>query len=107
MKVWKEVVKVQRMRPGWRFSLLGGDVSYGYNRTKNGRISKHHPIDYSQVVEFGWRAEFFGDIDPSKDAGQRRVQVAARTAEGAVREACKQAIAVIKRERASAKEIAP
>jgi hypothetical protein len=65
------VKEIQKDRPGWRFSLLGGDFSYDYIRTKCGEIkgvSKKKPL-----VEFGWQAEFFGDIDPSKNTGERHV----------------------------------
>jgi hypothetical protein len=65
------VAEVQRRFPGWRFSLLGGDVSYGYKkkRTRSGNVE--FTADTSRVEAFEWRAEFFGHIDPTQDTGQR------------------------------------
>lgn len=64
------IKQVQKDRPGWRFCLLGGDVQYAYKRNKKGKIVG---VNRKKTETFGWRAEFFGDIDPSKNTGERHV----------------------------------
>lgn len=71
MSILELVQKIQTERPGWRFSLLGGSFQFDYKRSKTGKIigvDKKKPL-----VEFGWKVEFFGNIDPSKCTGQRIV----------------------------------
>lgn len=63
---WLVVAEVQRRHPGWRFSLLGGDVSMGYFDN-----SPQRGVDESSRCAFGWRAEFFGEIDPRQNYGDR------------------------------------
>lgn len=64
------VDQVQRMNPGWRFSLLGGDM------------------------QFGWHAEFFGHSDPRLDYGQRHGTAYAATREMAI---CLAALAAVEK----------
>lgn len=64
------ILEIQKKRPGWRFSLLGGDVQYAYKRNKKERIIG---INRKKKEFFGWKAEFFGGIDPSKNTGDRHV----------------------------------
>ena len=53
---WELVREIQAHNPGWRFSILGGDTRFN-----------------------GWKAEFFGHIDPSQDYGQRHASEQAAT----------------------------
>jgi hypothetical protein len=62
------VGSIQKERPGWRFCLLGGDVQYPYKRTKAGRIKG---VDRTKTEPQGWKAEFFGGIDPQTNTGER------------------------------------
>src|SRR4051812_27764622 len=55
---WRVVAEIQRRFPGWRFSLLGGDTSYGY--WYPGGIGTDAMVDKSRREVFGWRASFFG-----------------------------------------------
>lgn len=65
------VEKIQKERPGWRFLLLGGDVQFAYKRNKKGRIVG---TNKKEKQPFGWTAEFFGDIDPTKDTRSRHAK---------------------------------
>jgi len=69
------VLELQKRNPGWRFSLLGGDMSMGYVRDADGWLVKDENEDVivveSPLVPFGWKAEFFGHEDPRKNCGQR------------------------------------
>lgn len=92
MKEWKLVEKIQKLRPGWRFMLIGGDKSMGYKLNKNGSF-KRGPgrglvVDESSRIPFGWRAEFFGDEDPRICDGSRHAIGSGQTAEQAVVRAC-------------------
>ena len=64
---------IQKERPGWRFSLLGGSTSYGYKRSKSGKIVG---VNKKEKIFFGWQAEFFGSINPTKCTGGRHVSTA-------------------------------
>lgn len=56
------VLEIQKERPDWRFSLLGGDSPREYKRSKTGKI-----IGYKKTRNiFGWKAEFF-----TTEAGER------------------------------------
>lgn len=66
---WEVVAEVQRRNVGWRFMLIGGDAKFG-----------------------GFRAEFFGHIDPAQDYGQRHGEAHAATAPHAI---CLAAIAAL------------
>lgn len=82
---WLVVEVIQQKNPGWRFLLLGGDLSYGY---KNNLVGLG--VDPSKRLPFGWRAEFFGHIDPSLDTGTRHASEWAETPALAI---CKAALA--------------
>jgi hypothetical protein len=72
--IFSLVEQIQKDRPGWRFSLLGGDVCFGYKTDKKGKHVRKNGslvVDKKKKAAFGWRAEFFGHEDPSKDYGQR------------------------------------
>lgn len=100
MKEWKLVEQIQKQRPGWRFSLLGGDKEYGYRTNKDGSLKRDRKRNIMVVeilIPFGWRAEFFGHHDPRKDDGRRHSSVAMDTAAGAIREACRLAQEAIDR----------
>lgn len=90
-QAWAMVEEVQRKHPGWRFSLLGGDVSMGYLRRKNGdyRRSGHGlMVDEASREGFGWWAEFHGHLDPRCNTGQRHASEWAATPQEAIRLAC-------------------
>lgn len=74
LKVFELVLEIQKDRPNWRFSLLGGDLPRDFKRNKLGDITGYKKTR----SPFGWQAEFFtlkngdriqsgGFIDP-KDA---------------------------------------
>ena len=71
---WEVVAKVQRQNSGWRFSILGGDVSMGY---LGGDV--YRGVDEDSREAFGWHAEFFGHIDPRLNYGQRHGEAYAET----------------------------
>lgn len=73
-QAWRVVAEVQRRQPGWRFGLLGGDVTYGY---RNGKPS--NGVDRNSRVVFGWNAEFFGHVDPRFSTGERHGEAFAET----------------------------
>ncbi len=73
------VVEVQRRNPGWRFGLLGGDVTMGYFGG-----SPRKGVDESSRVAFGWHAEFFGHIDPRQCYGDRHGEGRGETAAHAI-----------------------
>lgn len=82
------VAEVQRKHPGWRFSLLGGDVTMGYKADREGNLLCD-PVHGLVVAEdsrfaFGWHAEFFGDVDPRKSTGGRHGEAEADTAAEAI-----------------------
>jgi hypothetical protein len=72
---WQVVRAIQEQHPGWRFSLLGGDTSMGYASDGKGnflRDKKHNLIVVEDSrIPFGWHAEFFGQLDPRGDYGDR------------------------------------
>lgn len=84
---WEAVEEVQRRNPGWRFSLLGGDVSYGY---KGGDYRRG--VDETREEAFGWHAEFHGHIDPRENHGQRHADEWGETAPLAI---CRAALAAM------------
>ena len=63
---WEAVREVQQQHHGWRFSLLGGDVTMGYVND-----SPSEGVDESSRHAFGWHAEFFGEMDPRLCYGDR------------------------------------
>lgn len=81
------VAEVQRRNPGWRFSLLGGDVSYGY---VSGDPSRG--VDRDRLEAFGWKAEFMGHIDPEQNYGERHGEAYADTPALAI---CRAALAAL------------
>lgn len=83
------VQRVQTLYPGWRFSLLGGDSSFDYQVIG----PDNYLVDPENLNAFGWRAAFFGHIDPTKNHGQRHADVWAETPEVAI---CMAAINAIK-----------
>lgn len=82
---WQVVEEVQRRNPGWRFSLLGGDVSMGYHDG-----SPQRGVDENSREFFGWLAEFHGHIDPRLNYGDRHGEGHADTPALAI---CRAAIA--------------
>jgi hypothetical protein len=78
-EAWRVVRVVQQRQPGWRFDLVGGDVSYGYRRRRDGRIDQRGP-DKGTLVAFGWHARFFGHINPFSDSGDAHGGAYAETA---------------------------
>jgi len=54
------IEQMQRLQPGWRFCLLGGDTDI-------------------EGESFGWRVEWFGHADPAKDDGRRHASARAET----------------------------
>lgn len=55
-KLHDMIEEIQKKRPDWRFSLLGGDRPREYKLSKDGRIT-----GYKRTRKpFGWQAEFFG-----------------------------------------------
>jgi hypothetical protein len=81
---WTLVEETQKEHPGWRFCLLGGDVEMGYKKRKSG---DNIEVDENSRYPFGWKAEFFGELDPRKDYGQRHAEAYAPTAPQAICEA--------------------
>lgn len=85
---WTVVKYVQEKNPGWRFSLLGGDVSMGYATAKDGSWKRDRNGDLVVVEQsreaFGWKAEFHGHLDPRKNTGQRYGSEYATTAPHAI-----------------------
>lgn len=89
---WHLIEEVQRKHPGWRFSLLGGDIQMGYEQ-RGGNIVRN-PDGSLKVAEasrfpFGWRARFFGDMDPRKVYGETHAEGTGYTAEEAIADACR------------------
>jgi len=73
---WDVVMRVQALHEGWRFSLLGGDRTMGYRMNNDGsfkRVGRKREIVVvpTSRCAFGWRAEFFGHVDPRKNYGDR------------------------------------
>lgn len=61
-KLFEMINDIQKKRPDWRFSLLGGDTPRQYRRSKTGKI-----LGYAKTRSpFGWQAEFFGLKDQSR-----------------------------------------
>jgi hypothetical protein len=87
---WLVVERVQALHPGWRFSLLGGDVSFGYKPRPRGTDS--YVVDKSRREAFGWRASFFGDEDPTQNYGQRHADEGGDTPALAI---CRAALAAV------------
>lgn len=85
---WQVVEKIQRRHPGWRFMLLGGDVSLSTTYAR-GRYEVHE----DRRVSFGWHASFFGHIDPRVNTGERHADEHADTAPLAICRAALRAIA--------------
>jgi len=91
-EAWKVVWEVQRQHPGWRFCLLGGDVSMGYKRDPaGGWVSPLVVVEDSREA-FGWDASFFGELDPRVNCGDRHGEAWADTAPLAICLAALQAV---------------
>ena len=106
--VMRRVLQVQRLRPGWRFMLLGGDTQMGYKLNKDGSLKRSGRarmiiVDESSRVPFGWKAEFFGEMDPRHDYGDRHVRVSRISLEDAIEVACNIAMRKIREEDAKRK----
>jgi hypothetical protein len=95
---WQVVRAIQEQHPGWRFSLLGGDTSMGYASDGKGnflRDKKHNLIVVEDSrVPFGWHAEFFGQLDPRGDYGDRHGTARADTPARAICLAALRAVGV-------------
>jgi hypothetical protein len=72
---WK-LKEIQKYHEGWRMSILGGDIAYGYDKKFN--------IDKSKILKFGWKVEFFGEKDPRYDYGDRHISSHKTTLEEAI-----------------------
>lgn len=72
LAVFSFVLEIQQDRPGWRFMLIGGDKAYPYKRSKSGLILGVNRKKKPEVQ--GWKAEFFGSIDPKSNTGQRHAE---------------------------------
>ena len=65
---WQVVERIQQLNPGWRFGLIGGDMSMPFEtmgKTFGGF--------------YGWHAEFFGHENPNENYGQRHGEARAST----------------------------
>lgn len=88
---WLVVAEVQRRFPGWRFMLIGGDESYVYRRGKIGEAEYVACPEAPREI-FGWRASFFGHIDPTQNFGARHGDEHGETPSLAI---CRAAIAAL------------
>lgn len=94
-QAWRLVEAVQKKHPGWRFCLLGGDESMGYQIGKDGNLKRHKGrlvVAEASRFAFGWKAEFFGDVDPRKDDGSRHAEGRGETMQEAIAHACEKAL---------------
>ncbi len=89
---WLLVEAVQKQHEGWRFSLLGGDRTMGYRTNADGSFKTDKTgravVDETSRFSFGWKAEFFGEVDPRQNYGDRHASVYSESETRAIVIAC-------------------